>query len=80
MHRCEGLDEVEGAVGGVEGDLGAAGEAVRDEEVPFGDVLEVGEESVFGDGVGEGSVFGFVAEGAGHAAAAGGEGSDGKGK
>ena len=64
------------AAGGVEDLVAAAGAGCGDEGF-VGSGADGGKEDEFADLLGEGVVFGFVAEGAGHAAAAGGDEGDG---
>lgn len=65
------------AAGRVLGDLFAATEAVGDEDVCRGGGTDGGQEDAFAEGLGNGVVFAFEAERAGHAAAAGVEEFDG---
>jgi len=67
----EDFGEVEGgAAGGLE-DLLAAAETIRDDYGVVGGLADGGEEDALADGLGDGELFFFEAEGAGHAAAAG---------
>lgn len=58
------------------GDLRAAREAVGDDDVVFGGLLQCWEEGGFGEGVGYRGMLAFIAKGACHAAASWGQGGD----